>query len=70
MTPDQGLEDTRSVREKISRGFGNDPRRLVEYYIKYQEQFGTRLRRAPASDQGPNEAAEQADAADAPSARR
>ena len=43
MSTDDGLTATREVRERISRQFGNDPRRLVEYYIEYQAQFSERL---------------------------
>jgi hypothetical protein len=70
MTTDCGLEATRAIREKISREHGNDPRRLVEYYLRYQEQFAGRLRRAPRSDQGSGDRAEPADAPDAASPRR
>lgn len=70
MNLDRGLEATRSIREKIAREHGNDPRRLVEYYLKYQQRFAERLRRAPNHDQSPREAAEDPGAADAPGARR
>ena len=65
MSPDRGLEATRAVREKISHEHGDDPRRLVEYYIKYQARFADRLRRAPGAGQEPGEAADKGDAADA-----
>ena len=58
MSTDRGLEVTRAVREKISREHDNEPRRLVAYYLRYQERFANRLRRAPGSDQGPGEPAE------------
>ena len=64
MRTDPGLQATREVRERISRELGNDPRRLVEYYMEYQRKFVNRLRRPP--DRAG--AAEQADAADRPSA--
>ena len=70
MKTDPGLQPTRAIREKISRELGNDPRRLVEYYMSYQRRFADRLRPAPASDEIRNEAAEQADAPDRPSAGR
>ncbi len=47
MKPDPGLQPTRNIRLKISREFGNDPRRLVEYYMAYQRKFGARLRPPP-----------------------
>lgn len=64
MDPDPGLEPTRSIREKISREHGNDPRRLVEHYIEYQKQFADRLRWAPGSEAEPDRDAEHAAAAD------
>ena len=47
MSTDPGMQATREVRERISRELGNDPKRLVEYYMEYQRQFGSRLRRPP-----------------------
>ncbi len=70
MKPDPGLQATRDIRQKISRELGNDPRRLVEYYMDYQRRFSDRLRPAPSSHDVCDEAAEQADAADRPSAGR
>ncbi len=64
MPSDRGLDATRAVRAKISREHGNDPRRLVEYYIGYQARFANRLRRAPAPDRGPGKDAEQGAASD------
>jgi hypothetical protein len=65
MKPDPGLQPTRDIREKISRELGNDPRRLVEYYMNYQRRFADRLRSPPATDQVRDEATERAVAADA-----
>lgn len=48
MDLDRGLEATRAVRGKISHAHGNEPRRLIEYYLAYQTRFAKRLRRAPA----------------------
>ena len=59
MKPDPGLEPTREVRTSISREHGNDPRRLVEYYMQYQRRFTDRLRWAHTSDRDPKAAAEQ-----------
>ncbi|MBN2494615.1 MAG: hypothetical protein JXR96_08510 [Deltaproteobacteria bacterium] len=56
MSTERGLEACRAARETISREHGNDPRRLVEYYIRYQEKFADRLRRAPGSDRESHEA--------------
>jgi hypothetical protein len=50
MKPDLGLESTRKIREKISREFGNDSSRLVEYYLEFQKRFKDRLRPSPSSD--------------------
>jgi hypothetical protein len=66
MKTDPGLQPTRDIRERISRNQGNDPRRLVEYYIEFQRRFADRLRPPPKR----KEAAEQVDAADRPSAGR
>ena len=70
MSPERGLEVTRAIREKIAREHGNDPRRLVEYYLGYQERFARRLRRAPDSGPASSEAAEHPGRADANDARR
>jgi len=59
MKRDPGLEPTREVRTKISREHGNDPGRLVTYYLEYQRRFADRLRWAPASDRKRTQAAEQ-----------
>ncbi|MBI4614222.1 MAG: hypothetical protein HY720_11475 [Planctomycetes bacterium] len=64
MVPDTGLEATRAVRKKISREHGNDPRRLIEHYMEYQQQFGGRLRWATGSDEGPAPQAESSAPAD------
>jgi hypothetical protein len=66
MKTDPGLQPTREVREQISRDHGNDPRRLVEYYMEFQRRFSERLLPPP----GQERAAEQADAADRPSTGR
>ncbi len=66
METDAGLKPTRDIRERISRDLGNDPRRLVGYYMEYQHRFSGRLRPAPDGD----EAAEHADATDRPPAGR
>ena len=58
MKTDPGLQPTRDIREQISRDHGNDPRRLVEYYMEFQRRFAERLRPPPKREG----AAEQADA--------
>ncbi len=70
MRTDLGLQPTRDIRKRISRELGNDPRRLVEYYIEYQRRFSTRLRQPPDADQSAEKAAEHADEADRPAAGR
>ena len=61
MKPDPGIEPIREVRKAISRSLGNDPARLVAYYIEMQKRFADRLQPAP-EDAGADEeegAAEQ-----------
>ena len=70
MKPDAGLQATRDVRERISRELGNNPRRLIEYYMAYQRRFAQRLRIAPGADEVHGEDAEESDAADRPTASR
>jgi len=59
MKPDRGLEATREVRTRVSREHGNDPRRLVAYYMEYQQRFAARLRWAPAPQRTQKQPAEQ-----------
>lgn len=49
MEPDLTLARIHEVRHRISERFGHDPKRLVEYYMKLQEQdeFRDRLIRSP-----------------------
>ena len=65
MSTDRGLEVTRAVREKISHEHGNDPRRLIDYYMKYQERFAERLRRHNDSRTAPGEPEEKVEAPEA-----
>ncbi|MBI5480390.1 MAG: hypothetical protein HY906_16120 [Deltaproteobacteria bacterium] len=46
MKPDPGIEPVREVRKAVSRSVGNDPARLVAYYIELQERFAGRLQHA------------------------
>jgi hypothetical protein len=69
MSPDRGLEATRAIREKLSREQGNDPRRLVEHYLKYQEQFADRLRWTSGSNETSGQDAEPAAAVDGATSR-
>ena len=43
MQPDSPMVRVRKARCKISEECGNDPRRLVEYYIKLQKRHKDRL---------------------------
>ena len=47
MKTDPALERTRDARRRISASVGDDPMKLVEYYIEMQERFHARLRRGP-----------------------
>jgi hypothetical protein len=38
MLPDPTIARVREARHRISERFGHDPKRLVEYYMKLQEQ--------------------------------
>ena len=40
---DQPIEEIRKLRRQISARFDHDPARLVEYYVKLQEQYRGRL---------------------------
>lgn len=41
--PDPALDIVRDARKGISRAFDNDPKRLVEHYMKIQAQFADRM---------------------------
>jgi hypothetical protein len=43
MNPDPVIDEVREVRHRISEEVGHDPARLVEYYIRLQEQYRERL---------------------------
>lgn len=58
---DRGIEAVRRAREDISREHGNDPRKLVEYYMALQARHKERLI---------DGASRQADAAGRPTADR
>jgi hypothetical protein len=46
MKPDSPLERVRKARCQISEECGNDPQRLVEYFMKLQERHRDRLVRS------------------------
>jgi hypothetical protein len=62
MTKDEGIRAVREVRARISAEFDNDPEKLVAHYIEQQKRHGGKLLEPVA--------AQQADAADRPSAGR
>jgi hypothetical protein len=56
MNPDPTIARIREARHRISAQCGHDPKRLVEYYMKLQEEkYADRLvrppKRAPAQEQ-------------------
>ena len=51
MSPDSTLARIREVRHQISEQCGHDPKRLVEYYMKVQEQYADRLVKPSVSPQ-------------------
>ena len=60
MKPDPGLQPTRDIRVKISHELGNDPHRLVEYYMAYQRKFGVAFaHRRPVGAAASDEAVER-----------
>lgn len=40
---DPAIEEVREVRRTISRRFGHDPTRIVEYYLRLQERYRERF---------------------------
>jgi len=65
---DTVLDAVRAARSQISREFGNDPRRLLAYYLEYQKRFEARL--VHGSDGESRSAAQPAVAADGATRRR
>jgi hypothetical protein len=43
MKNDPPIDEIREVRRRISARFDHDPARLVDYYVKLQEQYRDRL---------------------------
>ena len=43
MKPDPVIDEIRRIRHEISAEHGHDPRKLVEHYVKLQEQYEDRL---------------------------
>jgi hypothetical protein len=57
MSPDPVVDEVRQVRREISQRFGHDPARLVEYYMKLQEQYRERLIHSPEDEKHPGKSA-------------
>ena len=68
MKPDPAIATVREVRLAISREFGNDPTRIVEYYMRMQLRFEDRLRPGPgeAGTGDDDDGAEQPNGAEGP----
>jgi hypothetical protein len=47
MEPDSPLKSVRKAREQISAACDNDPKKLVEHYMKLQERHHDRLVSGP-----------------------
>ncbi len=47
MNPDPTIERIREVRRQIFAECGNDLQKLLEYYVKYQQQYADRLVSVP-----------------------
>lgn len=45
------LDEIRQVRRRISAGIGHDPRRIVEYYARLQEEHRARIVDLPDNSQ-------------------
>lgn len=43
MRPDPVIDEIRRIRHQISAEHDHDPRKLVEHYMKLQEQYRDRL---------------------------
>jgi hypothetical protein len=65
MKTDAAIKRTRDARRDISAGAGDDPVRLVEYYMEVQKRFAARLCPGPGTAQEGHGMAEQDLAADA-----
>jgi hypothetical protein len=43
MKPDPAIDEVREARHRISERFDHDPARLVDHYIKLQDEYRDRL---------------------------
>jgi len=50
MKPDPVIERIKQIRREISEQCGHDTRRLIEYYIKYQQKHTDRLIKKSAAE--------------------
>ena len=51
MKTDPAIKRTRDARRGISANVGDDPVKIVEYYIQMQKRFAARLRLGPGDAQ-------------------
>jgi len=54
---DPVIDEIREVRHRISARFDHDPARLVEYYMKLQEQYRERLVDTSMENEGTDQSA-------------
>jgi hypothetical protein len=47
MKIDPAIKRTRDARQAISSSVGDDPEKVIAYYIEMQKRFGERLRSGP-----------------------
>ena len=68
MKTDPAIEEIRAARIAISREHGNDPKRLVAFYLEYQKRFADRMI-SVGGRQGPEEQLESSHEAPRPASR-
>ena len=51
MKNDEPIEEIRELRRQISARFDHDPARLIDYYMKMQQQYRAQLIEAPKTDE-------------------
>lgn len=49
LPPDPVIDEIRAIRREISAQFDHDPKRLVEYFMEFQEQFRDRFVASPSN---------------------
>lgn len=57
MKHDPPIDELREIRQRISARFDNDPVRIVDYYIKLQEQYRDRLIDPPQTNEDKDQTA-------------